>query len=66
MSWRLFSSDRTRPSPRLPPSSNEGHCIGAPAKDGALVTEFDYLVVGGGTAVMLTAERAAGLIRQVR
>ena len=31
------------------------------------MTEFDYLVVGGGTAgciVMLTAERAADLIRQ--
>ena len=30
------------------------------------MAEFDYLVIGGGTAVMLTAERAAGLIRQVR
>jgi hypothetical protein len=33
-----FSGDRDRPSPRLPPSPYKEHRIGAPAKDGALVT----------------------------
>ena len=27
---------------RLPPSSNKGHTIGAPAKDGALVTRPEH------------------------
>ena len=66
MSCSPFTGDRTGPSPRLPPGPYSEHPSGARDKDGALVTEFDYLVVGGGTAVMLTAERAAGLIRQVR
>ena len=33
-----FTGDRTRPSPRLPPSPNSKHRIGAYEKDGALVT----------------------------
>src|ERR1700737_3511580 len=33
-----FSGDRHRPSPRLPPSPNNEHRIGARNKDGALVT----------------------------
>jgi cyclic pyranopterin phosphate synthase len=34
-----FSGDHHRPSPRLPPSPNHEHRIGAHEKDGALVTE---------------------------
>ena len=38
MSCWPFTGDRTRPSPRLPPSPNIEHPIGAHEKDGALVT----------------------------
>jgi hypothetical protein len=36
--WPL-PGDRARPSPRLPPSPNGEHPIGAREKEGALVTE---------------------------
>ena len=36
----------TRPSPRPSPSPNKGHPIGAPAKDGALVTGGQDIVAG--------------------
>ena len=38
VSCRPFTRDRIRPSPRLPPSPNSKHRIGAYEKDGALVT----------------------------
>ena len=38
MSCRPSKGDRTRPSPRLPPSSNSKHHTDAHKKDGALVT----------------------------
>ena len=53
-----FSGDRHRPSPRLPPSSNSEHPIGAYEKDGALVTATLIITV---FAVFL-AGAAAGII----
>src|SRR5205814_4423950 len=54
--WPSISSgDRHRPSPRLPPSPNEEHPIGAHEKEGALVT--------AAAAPPLAPDLAAGLRR---
>ena len=50
----------TRPSPRLPPSPNNEHPIGALRKDGALVTGPPHL-----TALIVTAVIAAGALHAV-
>src|SRR5690348_1969814 len=49
-----FSSDRRRPSPRLPPRPNIKHRIGAHEKEGALVTAADT------DSGSLISERVAG------
>ena len=59
---RPFTGDQPRPSPRLPPGPDKRHTIGAPAKDGALVTARHRLNRGGDRALN-RAIHAIALVR---